>query len=54
LPDKIKDKKWLLRLMTGSSIALVESVLTSPVERLKVYLMTSTEKVTIKNFFVVH
>lgn len=40
LPHSIKEKKTLLKFLTGGSIALVESILTCPVERLKVYFMT--------------
>ena len=40
LPSSIKEKKTLLKAMTGASIALVEATITCPVERLKVYFMT--------------
>ena len=40
LPDIIKEKKVLVKLLTGTSIALVEAFITCPAERLKVYFMT--------------
>jgi hypothetical protein len=48
LPDVVKEKKFLLKFLTGTSIALVEALLTCPVERLKVYVMTSSEKITYR------
>jgi len=36
-----KDNKAFLRLLTGLSIALVEASLTCPIERVKVYFMTT-------------
>ncbi len=43
LPDSIKDRKVLLKTLTGMSIALVEAFITCPVERLKVYFMTNVD-----------
>ena len=40
LPTKIKDNTSLLKLLTGGSIALVETALLCPVERVKVHFMT--------------
>lgn len=51
LPKSIKDHKFYTKLLTGSSIALVEAVLTCPIERLKVYFMTNTDKITYRQFF---
>ena len=51
LPESVKEKKILLKLMTGASIALVESFLTCPVERLKVYFMTTPETISYRQFF---
>ncbi len=41
LPSKIKENKQFLRLLTGISIAMVEATLTCPIERVKVYFMTT-------------
>lgn len=41
LPESINNNKFLLKLLTGSSIALVESIITCPIERIKVYFMTT-------------
>jgi hypothetical protein len=43
LPDTFNNNTALLKVFTGLSIALVESTLTCPIERLKVYYMTSNE-----------
>lgn len=51
LPDSIKEHKSLLKLLTGCSIALVEATITCPIERLKVYFMTTTEKISYRQFF---
>ena len=51
LPDSIKEHKSLLKLLTGCSIALVEATLLCPIERLKVYFMTTNEKITYRQFF---
>ena len=51
LPDSIKEHKSLLKLLTGCSIALVETTLLCPIERLKVYFMTTNEKITYRQFF---
>lgn len=51
LPESIREHKTLLKLMTGSSIALVEATLTCPVERLKVYFMTNQDKISYRQFF---
>jgi hypothetical protein len=51
LPEAIRENKNLLRLLTGASIALVEATLTCPIERLKVYFMTTPDKVSYRQFF---
>lgn len=51
LPGKIKENKQFLRLLTGGSIALVEATLTCPVERIKVYSMTTNNHITYRQFF---
>ena len=55
LPQAIKDNKQLLRLLTGFSIAMIESTLTCPIERLKVYFMTAQHhkggELSYKQFF---
>ena len=53
IPDSIQENKSLLKLMTSCSIALVESIITCPIERLKVFFMTQSieNKVTYKQFF---
>jgi hypothetical protein len=48
LPESIKEHKHITKLMTGCSIALIEATLTCPVERLKVYFMTSNEKISYR------
>lgn len=45
-----KENKALLRLLTGASIALVEATLTCPIERVKVYFMTTQTKLTYRDF----
>jgi hypothetical protein len=44
LPDKIRENNKFLKLLTGASIGLVEATLTCPIERIKVYFMTTSEK----------
>jgi Mitochondrial carrier protein len=44
LPDSIRENKKLLKLLTGASIGLVEATLTCPIERIKVYFMTTSER----------
>jgi len=51
MPESIKEHKQLLKLLTGCSIALVESTLLCPIERVKVYFMTTTEQITYRQFF---
>jgi hypothetical protein len=51
LPDSIREKKTLLRFLTGGSIALVEATLTCPIERLKVFFMTTHDKISYRQFF---
>ena len=51
LPESIREQKNLLKLLTALSIALVEATITCPVERLKVYFMTTTEKISYLQFF---
>ena len=48
LPPSIKEHKTLTKLLTGTSIALVESILTCPIERLKVFFMTTNEKISYR------
>jgi hypothetical protein len=40
LPSEVKERTSVLKMLTGFSIALVESIILCPVERLKVYFMT--------------
>jgi hypothetical protein len=51
LPDSFKEHKYIAKLLTGCSIALIEATLTCPVERLKVFFMTTNEKITYRQFF---
>jgi solute carrier family 25 carnitine/acylcarnitine transporter 20/29 len=51
LPQSIQERKALVKFMTSSSIALFESILTCPIERIKVYFMTTTEKLSYRQFF---
>lgn len=51
LPPSIRENKNLLRLLTGTSIAMIEATLTCPIERLKVYFMTTNDKVSYRQFF---
>eukprot|EP00347_Sterkiella_histriomuscorum_P019430 403341656 len=52
LPPAISQNKPLQKLLTGSSIALVESVITCPIERTKVYFMTTQQKgLSYKHFY---
>ena len=48
LPESIREKKIFLKLMTGTSIALVEAFITCPVERLKVYFMTNVDNISYR------
>ena len=42
----------MLKLLTGASIGLVEATLTTPIERIKVYFMTTSDsKMSYKQFF---
>ncbi len=41
LPQSMREHKWLQKLLTGCSIALTEACITCPVERVKVYFMTT-------------
>jgi hypothetical protein len=50
LPDFIRENKQLNRLLTGASIALVEATLTCPIERIKVYFMTTHTKLSYFQF----
>lgn len=54
LPKAIKENKSLLKLLTGASIAMVEATLTCPIERIKVYFMTTTNKLKYKEFFILN
>lgn len=51
LPDLVRKHKALLKLMTGMSIAMVEAFITCPIERLKVYFMTTPDKISYRQFF---
>lgn len=51
LPEIIRKKKSLLKFLTGTSIAIFESLITCPVERLKVYFMTTSDKISYREFF---
>ena len=51
LPGFIKEHKTFTKLLTGCSIALIEATLTCPVERLKVYFMTTEDKISYRQFF---
>lgn len=46
LPESVKEHKALLKLLTGCSIALIEATLACPIERVKVYFMTTNENIT--------
>jgi hypothetical protein len=48
LPDGIKEHRVLTKFLTGGSIAIVEATLTCPIERLKVYSMTTNDKMSYK------
>lgn len=41
----------LLKFLTGCSIAIFETTLSCPIERLKVFFMTTNEKITYREFF---
>jgi len=52
MPKVIREREHLMKLMTGVSIGLVEATLTCPVERVKVYFMTTTDtKLSYREFF---
>ena len=40
LPKNVQDNKQVLKLLTGLSIGLLESIILCPVERVKVHFMT--------------
>ena len=40
LPQHIQDNRYLLKFLTGISIAIVEATLLCPIERVKVHFMT--------------
>ena len=40
LPARIQENKQILKFMTGLSIALLETIILCPVERVKVHFMT--------------
>ena len=40
LPRSMQDNKQVLKLFTGLSIGLLESIILCPVERVKVHFMT--------------
>lgn len=40
LPEKVNNNKVLQKLLTGSSIAIIESFIICPFERMKTYFMT--------------
>jgi hypothetical protein len=40
LPQKIRENKKVQKLFTGLSIAVIESIILCPFERLKTYFMT--------------
>jgi hypothetical protein len=44
LPAFMKDNDMLLKLATGLSIATIETIITCPIERTKVYFMTQNPK----------
>lgn len=43
LPSSVQDNKQVLKLLTGLSIGLLESIILCPVERVKVHFMTQRE-----------
>lgn len=53
MPVSIQEHKSLLKFLTSVNIALVESIITCPVERLKVFFMTQAveNRVTYRQFF---
>ncbi|CDW73269.1 UNKNOWN [Stylonychia lemnae] len=51
LPRQIQDNKSIQKLLTGSSIGLVEATLTCPIERIKVYFMTVEKRLSYQQFF---
>ncbi len=50
-PEFVRQRKVLLKLLTGTSVAFVEAVITCPIERLKVYFMTDNDKISYRQFF---
>ena len=48
LPDSVKEHKYVTKFLTGASIAIVEATLTCPIERLKVYFMTTNDKISYR------
>jgi len=52
LPLGIRERKSLVKVMTGLSIGLVEATLTCPIERIKVYFMTTSDtRLSYREFF---
>ncbi len=41
LPSIVRERKSFLKILSGISIGLVEASLTCPIERIKVYFMTT-------------
>lgn len=48
LPSAVHDQSHL-KFMTGFSIAFIESLITCPIERTKVYFMTRNNTYAVKN-----
>lgn len=46
LPHAFKEYQALSKLLTGCSIAFFEAVILCPIERLKVYFMTTSESIS--------
>ena len=51
LPDYFRQNKKLLKLFSGASIAVVETTILCPAERVKVYFMTLEQKKSYRGFF---
>ena len=51
LPDFLQQNKKMLKLFSGVSIALIETTILCPAERVKVYFMTLDQKKTYRGFF---
>ena len=64
VPDQIKRRQWnilgeskykenAIKLISGTTVSLMESLITCPIERLKVFVMTQKEQdgKSIRNFF---